>query len=172
MTSITGEPICPICHQPSSREDSFFPEYEDGLDVDPIHSMFHRSAFHWPYYLAWPKRQEFAGVLFNRMIADCDQSTLVGSTYVDGDIAVFTTVYEPHSLTILLRETGSKFYVSLSTWMEFSFGLDTIGHQYHDIEKQRLKDVLPRVCSFLPDAQSIISETNWSGTERNLYAPD
>jgi hypothetical protein len=134
--------------------------------------MFHRPAFHWPCYFDWPKRQEFAGVLFNRMIADCDQSTIVGRTYVDGDIAIFMTVYEPHSLTILLRETGSKFYVSLSKWMESSFGFDTIGYQYHDIEKQCLKDFLPRVCSFLPDEQSIILKTDWSGTERNLYAPD
>lgn len=92
MTRIVGDPECPICHAPADRDVAFFPEYTDGLNVDPVYSMFHQPAFHWSCYYAWPDRESFASILFDRHVTNRNRSTLHGKAYRDDDIAVFAWV--------------------------------------------------------------------------------
>lgn len=172
MTRIAGEPECPICHKQSSRDDAFLPELTDGLDVDPVRSMFHSPAFHWRCYLTWPGRNTFARDLFNQLVANRGRSTLHGRTFLNDDIAVFTTVYEPHAITIILRETGRSLTISVAEWLAWQTESHTIASECHAVERDALSNLLPTVWAFAPDLQSLIDQTDWSGTERNLCTHD
>jgi hypothetical protein len=57
VNRIVGDPECPLCYSPADRDDAFFPEFTEGLGVDPAHSLFHQPAFHWSCYFAWPERE-------------------------------------------------------------------------------------------------------------------
>lgn len=92
MTKLV-RPECPLCHTRSHLDNAFSPTYMDGLEIDPVRSMFYPPRFHWDCYLSWSDRDAFATGLFNRLVVDGDRSTLDGRSYVDGDLAIFIPVY-------------------------------------------------------------------------------
>lgn len=170
MTRIVGDPECPICHAPADRDVAFFPEYTDGLNVDPVYSMFHQPAFHWSCYYAWPDRESFASILFDRHVTNRNRSTLHGKAYRDDDIAVFAWVCEPLDITIILRQTGRSLCASQEEWVNWQNDPTTIAPHCHDNERRFLALVLPRVWRLFPDRKSFVSHTEWTNTERHLYA--
>lgn len=170
MTRIVGDPECPICHATSDRDDAFFPEYVDGLHIDRVRSLFHPPAFHWGCYYNWPGRDSFAGGLFTRHLAKCMRSTLEGRAYCDDDIGVFVWVCEPMTISLILRETGRMISVSQEDWISWQSLPDSIAPECQVRERIFLRNVLPRAWFTFPNKSSFESKTDWSGTERHLYA--
>jgi hypothetical protein len=98
------------------------------------------------------------------------QSTLDGQAYCDDHVAVFASLCEPIDITIIIRQTGRSLRVSQTEWAEWQRNHDAIAPQCHEHERKFLSDALPHVWQLFPDKDSFVLNTNWTNTERHLYA--
>lgn len=111
-----------------------------------------------------------ARALFNRHVDRLDQSTLRGRAYLDDEIAVYVAVHEPLDITVVVAQTGRSLFASQADWTKWQQYPERFTQNLHKKEHRFLTLVLPRVWALIPTRQSFISRTDWTGTERHLYA--
>jgi len=165
---IVGDPECPLCGCVSSREEAFFPERTDGLPVDPARELFHPTGLHWSCYLQWPGRAEFAKRLFERQVKEA--GTLWGRAYLNEQIAVFVFVAKPHRLKLLLSEIGCAINATTLQWEQCRADAATLAPTCHPAERAALHRALGPIWERFSSTSALIEGTDWSGTERHLYA--
>lgn len=165
---IVGDPECPICGGVASRDDAFFPEYPDGLPVDPARCLFHPPGIHWDCYLPWPGRAAFARQLFGRLVAEA--GSLWGRAHADDRVAVLVFVAPPHALRVVLAETGRRVTIPLADWDQWRAAPEWVAPACHPVERDALRHALVPVWERFPDAPALVAGTDWTGSERHLYA--
>ena len=187
MNSLQRDSECPICGC-SSQGDVFSPLTPIagfGIENDPIRSMFHPTSFHWECFWNWPFRLAFGDDQFERRLAKRELCSLNGRLYMSQCLAVFVSVTEPFRMTVIVRITGREFVIGISDWLSMvanlqqlsllsrdNFHPNALNTRCQDQELEQLICELPKVFQQFPDVASIDRNTDWGGSERNLYRDD
>jgi hypothetical protein len=130
--------------------------------------MFHPVRLHWRCYLAWPGRAAFALQLFRRLVSEAGESW--GRAHVDDHLAVLLHVARPHALQLVLAETGRRLFVGLDEWERWRADPGLVAPSCHQIERLALRRALAPIWEQFPNSATLVARTDWTGSERHLYA--
>ena len=170
ITSVK-RPECPICSGRDFPNAAYLPADSTILTLPPVYSVFHSSWFHWECFYNWPDRISYGQTAFERRVDEMRRSTFHGLLFVDHHVAVFASIRNPLSLTIINSQTGRSTTLSLLDWQQKRVPISSFPTNLHPNEISFLESVLKDVWSRFPDADSIVWAVDWSATERHLYHP-
>jgi hypothetical protein len=151
---------CGLCGEPLDPSDCFVTTHF--LDIEHPLSAYSDAALHWECFDAWPERLTFSEAYFSWWVATHEKSTWAGLVYRSKHVAVAVSLHPRPVARICVASRAAKVSVQLADWERLCSG----GLRLTDLrakEQAALDDVLPELCSNLPDGAAVMQRLDTAG---------